>query len=170
MNLWILFLLTNILTNFHHLYSLILDSIVVYLYSGLSICWLWVSNLFSSPTFRTSFTQYLPFVLLLWSMLSNRLPPRSITLIRIVPSIVVYVTNPNKETAKKLVESIVREKLTACINWVPGIEFVYEWKKDYGRFWRIAYNQDQGIPFGTSDRICQDESWIRYSITGYLNY
>ncbi|OIV97863.1 hypothetical protein TanjilG_12620 [Lupinus angustifolius] len=45
-----------------------------------------------------------------------------------VPSIVVYVTVPNKESGKKLAESIVKEKLAACVNRVPGIESVYQWK------------------------------------------
>ncbi|KAI9122658.1 hypothetical protein K1719_006498 [Acacia pycnantha] len=45
-----------------------------------------------------------------------------------VPSIVVYVTVPNKEAGKKLAESIVKEKLAACVNRVPGIESVYQWK------------------------------------------
>lgn len=45
-----------------------------------------------------------------------------------VPSIVVYVTVPNKEAGKKLAESIVTEKLAACVNRVPGIESVYQWE------------------------------------------
>ncbi|KAK0575708.1 hypothetical protein LWI29_005509 [Acer saccharum] len=45
-----------------------------------------------------------------------------------VPTIVVYVTVPNKEAGKKLAESIVKAKLAACVNRVPGIESVYEWK------------------------------------------
>uniref|UniRef100_A0A7C8YDL5 Protein CutA, chloroplastic n=1 Tax=Opuntia streptacantha TaxID=393608 RepID=A0A7C8YDL5_OPUST len=45
-----------------------------------------------------------------------------------VPSIVVYVTVPNKEAGKKLAASIVKERLAACVNRVPGIESVYEWK------------------------------------------
>ncbi|KAG9450785.1 hypothetical protein H6P81_010750 [Aristolochia fimbriata] len=44
-----------------------------------------------------------------------------------VPSIVVYVTVPNKEAGKKLAESIIKEKLAACVNRVPGIESVYWW-------------------------------------------
>ncbi|XP_039053238.1 protein CutA, chloroplastic-like isoform X3 [Hibiscus syriacus] len=45
-----------------------------------------------------------------------------------VPSIVVYVTVPNREAGKKLAGSIVKEKLAACVNIVPGIESVYEWE------------------------------------------
>lgn len=45
-----------------------------------------------------------------------------------MPSIVVYVTVPNREAGKKLAESIVKEKLAACVNMVPGIESVYQWK------------------------------------------
>ncbi|KAG5031199.1 hypothetical protein JHK85_015181 [Glycine max] len=45
-----------------------------------------------------------------------------------VPSIVVYVTVPNKDAGKKLAESIVKEKLAACVNRVPGIESVYQWE------------------------------------------
>eukprot|EP00252_Welwitschia_mirabilis_P027779 TRINITY_DN963_c0_g1_i1.p1 TRINITY_DN963_c0_g1~~TRINITY_DN963_c0_g1_i1.p1 ORF type:complete len:162 (-),score=20.34 TRINITY_DN963_c0_g1_i1:378-863(-) len=45
-----------------------------------------------------------------------------------VPSIVVYVTVPNKEEGKKLAQSIVSEKLAACVNQVPGVESTYMWK------------------------------------------
>ncbi|KAI3979012.1 hypothetical protein MKX01_016187 [Papaver californicum] len=45
-----------------------------------------------------------------------------------VPSIVVYVTVPTKEAGKKLAESIVTEKLAACVNRVPGVESVYQWE------------------------------------------
>ncbi|MBA0722387.1 hypothetical protein Golax_003068 [Gossypium laxum] len=38
----------------------------------------------------------------------------------IVPSIVVYVTVPNREAGRKLAGSIVKEKLAACVNIVPG--------------------------------------------------
>ncbi|KAI3725613.1 hypothetical protein L1987_65404 [Smallanthus sonchifolius] len=46
----------------------------------------------------------------------------------VAPSIVVYVTVPNKEAGKKLAASIVKEKLAACVNRVPGIESVYLWE------------------------------------------
>ncbi|WOL02773.1 protein CutA 1, chloroplastic-like [Canna indica] len=45
-----------------------------------------------------------------------------------VPSIVVYVTVPNREAGMKLAESIIKERLAACVNRVPGIESVYWWE------------------------------------------
>ncbi|KAL7208183.1 hypothetical protein ACSBR1_030018 [Camellia fascicularis] len=71
---------------------------------------------------------------LLRSKFSSQTPANSIHSIKMeannktVPSIVVYVTVPNKEAGKKLAESIVKAKLAACVNRVPGIESVYEWK------------------------------------------
>ncbi|RDX95113.1 Protein CutA, chloroplastic, partial [Mucuna pruriens] len=70
------------------------------------------------------------------SLLRSKLGIRSQSSIRMegsnssttVPSIVVYVTVPNKEAGKKLAESIVKEKLAACVNRVPGIESVYQWE------------------------------------------
>ncbi|AES73193.2 putative divalent ion tolerance protein, CutA [Medicago truncatula] len=70
------------------------------------------------------------------SKLSSRFSTKSSNFIRMegntnnttVPSIVVYVTVPNKEAGKKLAESIVTEKLAACVNRVPGIESVYQWE------------------------------------------
>ncbi|CAN6290419.1 unnamed protein product [Urochloa humidicola] len=55
---------------------------------------------------------------------SARMESASIT----VPSIVVYVTVPNREAGKKLSQSIISEKLAACVNIVPGIESVYWWE------------------------------------------
>eukprot|EP01018_Ginkgo_biloba_P005742 Gb_18206 [translate_table: standard] len=45
-----------------------------------------------------------------------------------VPSIVVYVTVPNKEEGQKLAHSIIKEKLAGCVNRVPGIESTYWWQ------------------------------------------
>ncbi|CAL4924702.1 unnamed protein product [Urochloa decumbens] len=45
-----------------------------------------------------------------------------------VPSVVVYVTVPNREAGKKLAGSIISEKLAACVNIVPGVDSVYWWE------------------------------------------
>ncbi|EFJ30412.1 hypothetical protein SELMODRAFT_89815 [Selaginella moellendorffii] len=44
------------------------------------------------------------------------------------PSIVVYVTVPNKEEGFKLASSIITKKLAACVNQIPGIESTYWWE------------------------------------------
>ncbi|PIN07220.1 hypothetical protein CDL12_20211 [Handroanthus impetiginosus] len=95
-----------------------------------------LSNLCSpiSLSSRTGFVQSFPFVPLLRSKFGAQAQNRKADTIRMetnkstVPSIVVYVTVPNKEAGKKLAESIVKERLAACVNRVPGIESIYEWK------------------------------------------
>lgn len=41
---------------------------------------------------------------------------------------VSYVTAPNDEVATKIAEGLVKNKLAACVNIVPQIKSVYEWK------------------------------------------
>ncbi|XP_072141596.1 divalent-cation tolerance protein CutA isoform X3 [Dermacentor andersoni] len=43
---------------------------------------------------------------------------------------VSYVTAPNQDVAKKLATGLVEKKLAACVNIVPGIVSVYEWKNE----------------------------------------
>uniref|UniRef100_A0A6M2CKQ3 Putative conserved plasma membrane protein n=2 Tax=Rhipicephalus microplus TaxID=6941 RepID=A0A6M2CKQ3_RHIMP len=43
---------------------------------------------------------------------------------------VSYVTAPNQDVAKKLATGLVEKKLAACVNIVPGITSVYEWKSE----------------------------------------
>ncbi|GAB4861335.1 hypothetical protein Ancab_036496 [Ancistrocladus abbreviatus] len=92
-----------------------------------------LSNLCASLSapLKTGCAQSLPFCPLLRSTseqsrsIHSRMTDSASTT---VPSIVVYVTVRNKEAGKKLAESIVKERLAACVNRVPGIESVYEWK------------------------------------------
>ncbi len=41
--------------------------------------------------------------------------------------IVVYITAPNQEEAQSLAQALVKEKLAACVNIIPGIQSVYQW-------------------------------------------
>uniref|UniRef100_A0AC34PY65 Divalent-cation tolerance protein CutA n=1 Tax=Panagrolaimus sp. JU765 TaxID=591449 RepID=A0AC34PY65_9BILA len=41
---------------------------------------------------------------------------------------VVYVTVPNQEVANKIAKSVVEKKHAACVNIVPGIKSIYQWK------------------------------------------
>ncbi|XP_057765499.1 protein CutA, chloroplastic-like isoform X1 [Salvia miltiorrhiza] len=83
---------------------------------------------------RTGCAQSLSFVPLLRTKFGTQSENKKFHTVRMeaskttVPSIVVYVTVPNKEAGKKLAESIVKERLAACVNRVPGVESVYEWK------------------------------------------
>ncbi|XP_043467423.1 protein CutA homolog [Leptopilina heterotoma] len=43
---------------------------------------------------------------------------------------VAYVTVPTIEIAKKLAHGIVKGKLAACVNIIPQITSVYEWKNE----------------------------------------
>ncbi|KAJ1295658.1 hypothetical protein BS78_01G239900 [Paspalum vaginatum] len=82
-----------------------------------------------SPAVRRS-----PFIPQYWSHRGVRSRVRSLSSVQMesasttVPSIVVYVTVPNREAGNKLAGSIISEKLAACVNIVPGIQSVYWWE------------------------------------------
>lgn len=42
--------------------------------------------------------------------------------------LLVYTTFPDEETALAVGEDLVRQKLAACVNVLPGIGSVYAWK------------------------------------------
>ena len=42
--------------------------------------------------------------------------------------VIAYITTKDKAQAKKIGETVVREKLAACANIIPSIESVYWWK------------------------------------------
>lgn len=41
--------------------------------------------------------------------------------------LVVLVTAPDQDTAKKIARSLVEEKLVACVNIVAGVSSIYRW-------------------------------------------
>ena len=42
--------------------------------------------------------------------------------------LLVYTTFPDAQTALRVGEALVREKLAACVNVLPGMASVYAWK------------------------------------------
>lgn len=40
----------------------------------------------------------------------------------------VLSTCPNQDVARQLADRLVAERLAACVNIIPGLESVYEWK------------------------------------------
>ncbi|CAL7933423.1 unnamed protein product [Xylocopa violacea] len=43
---------------------------------------------------------------------------------------VAYVTVPAEDVAKNLARSLVKNKLAACVNIIPGLTSVYEWQNE----------------------------------------
>ena len=43
-------------------------------------------------------------------------------------ALVVLATFPDAETARRIVRTLVEEKLAACGNIVPGLESIYRWE------------------------------------------
>jgi len=41
---------------------------------------------------------------------------------------IVFVTTPDKDEAHSLAETLVFERLAACVNIIPAIESVYRWE------------------------------------------
>ena len=42
--------------------------------------------------------------------------------------LIVFVTVPGAEDASRIGESLVSERLAACVNVIPGIESIYRWE------------------------------------------
>ncbi len=43
-------------------------------------------------------------------------------------ALVVFATFPDLDTARRIVRTLVEERLIACGNLVPGVESIYRWK------------------------------------------
>ena len=43
-------------------------------------------------------------------------------------ALVVFATFPDADTARRIVRTLVEERLAACGNLVPGIESIYRWE------------------------------------------
>lgn len=59
--------------------------------------------------------------------------------------ILVYITNPTKEEAKKIAEHLIQEKLIACANIFP-IESLYTWEgkvADEGEFVLLGKTREE---------------------------
>ncbi|XP_045619244.1 protein CutA homolog isoform X2 [Procambarus clarkii] len=41
-----------------------------------------------------------------------------------------FVTAPSQEVAKKIASGLVKNKLAACVNIIPNVVSVYEWKEE----------------------------------------
>jgi periplasmic divalent cation tolerance protein len=48
-------------------------------------------------------------------------------------ALLVYTTFPDQETALATGETLVRDRLAACVNVIPGMRSVYAWKGEIER-------------------------------------
>jgi periplasmic divalent cation tolerance protein len=42
--------------------------------------------------------------------------------------VICFSTCPDRESAARIAEALVRERLAACVNIVPGLQSVYRWQ------------------------------------------
>ena len=41
---------------------------------------------------------------------------------------VIFVTAPDKKQAKQIANKLIKTKLAACVNIIPGVESLFSWK------------------------------------------
>lgn len=72
------------------------------------------------------------------------------------PALLILVTAPDDETARRLARGLVSERLAACVNLVPGLHSIYRWldSVDEAREWLLLIKSTPAL----YDRI---ETWIR---------
>jgi periplasmic divalent cation tolerance protein len=44
------------------------------------------------------------------------------------PVVVVLLTAPDPETAERIAQALVEERLAACVNVLPGVRSIYRWQ------------------------------------------
>ena len=44
------------------------------------------------------------------------------------PAVLILCTCPNEESASRLAEALVSERLAACVNVLPSVKSVYRWE------------------------------------------
>ncbi len=48
-------------------------------------------------------------------------------------AIVVLITVPSKQVGERIAETLLEQKLAACVNIIPGISSIYSWKESISR-------------------------------------
>jgi periplasmic divalent cation tolerance protein len=42
--------------------------------------------------------------------------------------LIIFVTAPNEDDARRIAEALVNERLAACVNIISGVESIYHWQ------------------------------------------
>lgn len=75
--------------------------------------------------------------------------------------LIILVTAPNRDEAARIAESIVSERLAACVNIINGIESIYRWEgnitRDSESLMIIKTTEDRYIEL--ERRVCELHSY-----------
>ena len=47
--------------------------------------------------------------------------------------LIIFVTAPNEDEARRIAETVVNERLAACVNIINGVESIYRWQGEVAR-------------------------------------
>jgi periplasmic divalent cation tolerance protein len=61
--------------------------------------------------------------------------------------IVVFVTAPSEKEGEKIAQALLKEKLAACVNIIPGLKSVFRWKG------KISTEEEVLLLIKTKDRL-----------------
>jgi periplasmic divalent cation tolerance protein len=66
--------------------------------------------------------------------------------------IILYVTTPDRETARRIGRTLVEEGLVACINIIAGMESIYRWQGmvEQAEEWVLLVK----TPAAQAERVC----------------
>ena len=64
-------------------------------------------------------------------------------------AVFVYTTLPDMETAREMAETLVKERLAACVNLYPGMRSIYEWQG------RLEFDEEVTAIFKTTPERAQ---------------
>jgi periplasmic divalent cation tolerance protein len=61
--------------------------------------------------------------------------------------IVVFVTAPSEKAGEKIAQALLKERLAACVNIVPGLKSLFRWKG------KISTEEEVLLLIKTKDRL-----------------
>ena len=64
-------------------------------------------------------------------------------------AVFIYTTLPDMESAREMGETLVRERLAACVNIFPGMRSIYEWQG------RLEFDEEVAVIFKTTPKRTQ---------------